>query len=88
MPPNNGWPAVREFYARVPVYLQKDDHDMMFDDASLQMAPVGELTFQDGKAIWYELAPVSHQPYLAFRFSHYDADGNRVYGSSITGSGF
>ncbi len=65
---NNGWPSVREFYAGTPVYLQKDDHDMMFDDASPNMEPFGQLGFEDGKRVWDEQVPVTGKPYRTFRW--------------------
>lgn len=65
---NNGWQAVRAFYHRVPVYLQKDDHDMLSDDASPNIQPFGELTFPDGKEIWYEQVPVTGLPFRTFRW--------------------
>jgi len=48
---NNAWPSIREFYAFTPIYQQKDDHDMLSDDASPLMESFGELSFQDGLAI-------------------------------------
>ena len=65
---NNGWPSVIDFYAVTPVYLQKDDHDMMSDDASPGMEPFGELGFGDGKQVWYEQAPLTGKPYRTFRW--------------------
>ena len=65
---NNAWPAIRAFYSQVPVYLQKDDHDMLSDDASPNIQPFGELTFADGKEIWYEQVPVAGKPYRTFRW--------------------
>jgi len=65
---NNGWPSIREFYAQTPLYLQKDDHDMMFNDASPNHKPFGELGFLDGVAIWYEQVPLLGKPYRTFRW--------------------
>ena len=65
---NNAWPSLREFYAQTPIYLQKDDHDTMFDDASPHKNAFGELSFQDGLAIWYEQAPLEGNPYRTFRW--------------------
>ena len=65
---NNAWPSVREFYTLTPIYLQKDDHDMMFNDASPNMEAFGELGFQDGLAIWHEQAPTEGKPYRTFRW--------------------
>ena len=65
---NNSWPSIREFYAQTPIYQQKDDHDMMYNDASPHMKPFGELSFQDGLAIWYEQVPLEGKPYRTFRW--------------------
>lgn len=65
---NNAWPALREFYAYTPLYLQKDDHDMLFNDAFPQMKPFGELGFKDGLKIWYEQVPLEGKPYRTFRW--------------------
>lgn len=65
---NNAWPSLREFYTQTPIYLQKDDHDTMFDDASPHKKAFGELSFQDGLAIWYEQAPLEGDPYRTFRW--------------------
>lgn len=65
---NNAWPALREFYAYTPLYLQKDDHDMLFNDAFPQMDPFGELSFLDGLKIWYEQVPIEGKPYRTFRW--------------------
>lgn len=59
----NSWPSLIEFYANTPIYMQKDDHDMLRDDASPSISPFGELTFDDGLAIWYEQAPIIEKPY-------------------------
>jgi len=65
---NNAWPSVAEFYAVTPLYLQKDDHDMLKDDAFPGISPFGELTFPDGLKIWYEQVPVEGLPYGTFRW--------------------
>lgn len=65
---NNAWPSIREFYAFTPIYQQKDDHDMLSDDASPLMEAFGELSFQDGLAIWNEQVPLKGKPYRTFRW--------------------
>jgi len=64
----NSWPSLVDFYTNTPVYLQKDDHDMLRDDASPSISPFGELSFEDGLSIWYEQAPVQGKPYRTFRW--------------------
>jgi alkaline phosphatase D len=65
---NNAWPSLREFYSYTPLYLQKDDHDMLFNDAFPLMKAFGELSFQDGLKIWYEQVPLEGKPYRTFRW--------------------
>jgi len=48
----NSWPSLVDFYTNTPVYLQKDDHDMLRDDASPSISPFGELSFEDGLTMW------------------------------------
>jgi alkaline phosphatase D len=64
----NAWPALRDFYAQTPLYLQKDDHDLLSDDASPATRPYGELTLADGLRIWDEQTPVGERPYRTFRW--------------------
>ncbi len=64
----NSWPSLREFYARTPLYQQKDDHDTMLDDAWPGKSPFGELSFEDGLDIWYEQVPLQGKPYRTFRW--------------------
>ncbi|MBB3700760.1 alkaline phosphatase D family protein [Flammeovirga yaeyamensis] len=64
----NGWPSIRDFYANVPLYLEKDDHDMLKDDATPKIKPLGEFTFYDGLKVWRENAPLYGTPYRTFRW--------------------
>lgn len=64
----NQWPSVVNFYAQVPLYIQKDDHDMLVDDASPKIKPLGEFTFQDGVQIWREQMPIIDKPYRSIRW--------------------
>jgi len=65
---NNAWPSLRDFYSHTPVYQQKDDHDTMLDDAWPGKSPFGELSFEDGLAVWYEQVPLEGRPYRTFRW--------------------
>jgi alkaline phosphatase D len=64
----NAWPSLVDFYSRVPLYIQKDDHDMLKDDAYPQKAPLGELSFNDGLNIWHEQVPLQGKPYRTMRW--------------------
>lgn len=62
----NSWPSLVDFYAQVPLFIQKDDHDMLKDDASPKIKPLGNFTFKDGLKIWREQMPVKGKPYRTF----------------------
>jgi alkaline phosphatase D len=64
----NAWPSLVSFYSNVPVYLQKDDHDVLKDDASPNISPLGEVTFNDGVYLWQEQAPIEGKPYRTMRW--------------------
>ena len=44
----NSWPSLVDFYNNMSLYLQKDDHDLLKDDAMPSSSPFGELSFKDG----------------------------------------
>lgn len=65
----NAWPSLVDFYAATPLYIQKDDHDITWNDASPASSPFGEITFQDGLALWYEQTPtIVERPYRTHRW--------------------
>lgn len=64
----NGWPSLRDFFKKVPIYMIKDDHDLLKDDAYLGKGPYGDLTFQDGIKLWYENVPIEDKPYRTVRW--------------------
>ncbi len=64
----NSWPALFDFYKRTPAYLQKDDHDLLKDDATSYSSPFGELSYEDGLDIWREQVPIIDKPYRTFRW--------------------
>lgn len=64
----NAWPSLVDFYTKVPSYLQKDDHDILKDDATPNSKPFGELTFEDGLNIWHEQVPLREKPYRTIRW--------------------
>lgn len=64
----NGWPSLVDFYSNVPSYLQKDDHDILRDDASPNSKPFGELTFEDALSIWHEQVPLNEKPFRSMRW--------------------
>ena len=64
----DSWSAIKEFYESVPVYMTKDDHDLLKDDAYPGMAPYGELSYEDGLSLWYENVPLKEKPYRTIRW--------------------
>lgn len=64
----NAWPSIRDFYAQAPLYMLKDDHDILKDDAYSGISPFGELTFEDGLELWREKVPIIDKPYRTFRW--------------------
>lgn len=64
----NSWPSLMDFYKATPLYIQKDDHDLLKDDATPYSSPFGELTFEDGLSIWREQVPIMGEPYRTFRW--------------------
>lgn len=65
----NGLPSLVDFYNKTPLYIQKDDHDILDDDATPFSEKYGDLSFEDGIKLWYEQTPVSKEsPFRTFRW--------------------
>lgn len=64
----DAWPAIREMYRKVPIYMLKDDHDLLKDDVFPGSGPYGALTFEDGLKVWYENAPIIDKSYRTIRW--------------------
>ncbi len=64
----DAWPALKAFYTNTPVYMVKDDHDLLSDDVDPKTENYGELSFEDGLKIWYENVAVKDKPYRTFRW--------------------
>ena len=65
---NNGWLSIREFLAKTPIYMQKDDHDTLRDDACPGSRSMKDMTFEDGLQIWRAMTPIADKPYNTFRW--------------------
>nr|MBI1230896.1 alkaline phosphatase [Cytophagales bacterium] len=63
----DGWPSLRDLFREVPIYMLKDDHDLLKDDAHPASTPYGTLTYADGLKLWYENVPISGKPYRNIR---------------------
>ncbi len=64
----NSWPSLRTFFQSTPIYMLKDDHDLLSDDAWKETKPLGELTYTDGLKLWRENVPLEDKPYRTFRW--------------------
>lgn len=65
----DGWPALVNFYKNTPIYMLKDDHDLLKNDVHPGSGTYGKLTFKDGLRIWSENAPIRDKPYRTFRWA-------------------
>lgn len=61
-------PSLRELYKSVPIYMLKDDHDLLKDDVFPGLGDYGNLSFEDGLKLWYENAPLQEKPYRTVRW--------------------
>ncbi|WP_162418590.1 alkaline phosphatase D family protein [Cyclobacterium roseum] len=64
----DGWPALKEFYRQVPLYMLKDDHDLLKDDVYPDTSPLGEFTLAQGLQVWRENVPLKGEPYRTYRW--------------------
>jgi alkaline phosphatase D len=64
----NGWPALRDFFQKTPIYMLKDDHDLLSDDVNPDTPAYGELTVAEGLKIWRENVPLHDKPYRTLRW--------------------
>ena len=60
-------PFQREFHKHVATYFEKDDHDILKDDCWPGQT-YGDLTFDQGVALYREETPVGEMPYRTFRW--------------------
>ncbi|REG88703.1 alkaline phosphatase D family protein [Algoriphagus antarcticus] len=64
----DSWSSLKDFFKNTPIYMEKDDHDLLKDDVYPTSDAYGELTFNDGLKIWNENAPIRNKPYRTFRW--------------------
>jgi alkaline phosphatase D len=64
----DSWKSIKEFYQHVPVYLLKDDHDLLKNDVTPDSSPLGEFSLDDGLKVWRENVPLKNKPYRTFRW--------------------
>ena len=64
----NGWPSLIALFRQVPIYMIKDDHDLLADDVHPTSNPYGQLSYAEGLTIWRENAPVGTPSYRTVRW--------------------
>lgn len=64
----DAWPSLKDLFKSVPLYMMKDDHDLLKDDSNPASTAYGDLTFDDGIALWYENVPLPGKPYRTLRW--------------------
>jgi alkaline phosphatase D len=64
----DAWPSLKSFYQYTPVYMLKDDHDLLADDVHPRSTPFGKLSISAGLEIWYENVPLVDKPYRTLRW--------------------
>ncbi|MDO6436928.1 alkaline phosphatase D family protein [Cyclobacterium sp. 1_MG-2023] len=64
----DGWPSLKDFYQNVPIYMLKDDHDLLKDDVYPDSSPLGDFTLENGLKVWRENVPLKDKPYRTFRW--------------------
>lgn len=64
----DAWPSLVDFYQTTPIYMVKDDHDLLSDDAHPASKPFGSFTFEDGLTLWHENVPLLGIAYRTIRW--------------------
>lgn len=61
-------PSIRELYRKVPIYLLKDDHDLLKDDVHPDSSPLEAFTLEEGYRVWRENVPLEGKSYRTVRW--------------------
>ncbi|WP_262247362.1 alkaline phosphatase D family protein [Parapedobacter soli] len=64
----NSRPSIRDFCREVPIYMLKDDHDLLKNDVDPTAQPYGELSYTDGLKVWQEQVQLRDKPYRTYRW--------------------
>ncbi|WP_338357784.1 alkaline phosphatase D family protein [Yeosuana marina] len=64
----DSWKSLVDFHLKVPMYMIKDDHDLLKDDISDKQATYGKITWNDGLKLWMENVPLRGEHYRTFRW--------------------
>ncbi|MDN5200235.1 alkaline phosphatase D family protein [Fulvivirgaceae bacterium BMA10] len=60
--------SLKDFYKRTPIYMVKDDHDLLSNDVHPKSKNYGDLSFDNDLKIWRENAAIKDKPYRTFRW--------------------
>src|SRR5690606_34240462 len=60
--------SIREFLQKTPMYMIKDDHDLLRDDTYPDSQPLGDFTLEEGLRVWQENIPFEGLPYRTVRW--------------------
>lgn len=60
--------SIREFLQKTPMYMIKDDHDLLRDDTYPDSQPLGNFTLEEGLRVWQENVPFEGLPYRTVRW--------------------
>lgn len=63
-------PYLKDFYRTNATYFMKDDHDIVMNDASPGVS-YGDLTWDEGLAIFHEQTPTGEKPYRTLRWGRH-----------------
>lgn len=61
-------PSIRDLYTKTPVFMIKDDHDLLDNDVFPGSGDYGDLSLEDGLKLWYTNSPVRKKPYRKIRW--------------------
>ncbi len=64
----DSWKSLVDFHLVVPMYMIKDDHDLLKNDISDQSESYGKISWNDGLKLWRENVPLRSEPYRTFRW--------------------
>lgn len=60
--------SIRDLLSRTPIYMMKDDHDLLKNDVFPGSGDYGDLTYEEGLRIWNKQAPMHQKPYRHFQW--------------------
>ncbi len=64
----DSWKSLFDFHVKYPMYMIKDDHDLLKDDISDPNESYGDLSYDDGIKVWNENVPLGDKPYRTIQW--------------------